>query len=150
MNMGQWRYGSIHLNLGIGWEMSVRPASRPSRPTHTGKEGRQQSLSIRFGKDRHHPLSRIEPRCLYCRLTACSLITIPTELFPLVAEQDPVHTEDGKHNRNTRQYRNKIACFGCTERTSVESKRVKAKQSHYRPWQALRVTDLKAFGTWRC
>jgi len=117
--MGKWRYGSLHLNLGIGCEMSGRPASRPSRfiswkavpcthararahthtHTHTThahirKQGRQQSPSGRFGKDRHLLLPRIEPRCLYCRLTARSLITIPTELSPLVAERDPVHTED--------------------------------------------------------
>jgi hypothetical protein len=30
-------------------------------------------------------------------------------------------TEDGQTNANTRQYRNKIVCVGCTERTIVVS-----------------------------
>jgi len=107
------------------------PASFTSKPlhllensplyTHTRKQGRQQSPSGRFGKDRHLLLPRIEPRCLYCRLTARSLITIPTESSPLIAERDPVHTEDEQNNGNTRQYRNKTVCVGCTERTSVVS-----------------------------
>ena len=107
--------------------MSGRPASHPSRSislhtqTHIRKQGRQQSLSGRFGKDRYLPLPRIEPRCLYCRLTARSLITIPNELSPLFAEQDPVHTEDEQNNGNTRQYRNKTVCVECTERTSAVS-----------------------------
>jgi len=125
--------------------MNGRPASRPSRfiscktvpcnthtrarthahahihtHTHIRNQGRQQSSSGRFGKDRRLPLPRIEPR-FYSRLTARSLITIPIELFPLVAEQDPVHTEDEQNNGNTTQYRNKTVCVGCTEGTSVVS-----------------------------
>ena len=136
--MGKWRYGSIHFNLGIGWEMSGRSASRPSRfissktvpcthkqspvhtnsplytqtvpctheqsPVHTNsplytqtvpcthelrKQSRQQSLSGRFGKDRHLPLPRIETRCLYCRLTARSLIAITTELYRSLLNKIP-------------------------------------------------------------
>jgi len=30
-------------------------------------------------------------------------------------------TGDGQHNRNTRQYRNKTVCIGCTERTLAVS-----------------------------
>jgi hypothetical protein len=110
--MGKWRYGSIHLNLGIGWEISGRPASRPSRfttwksplythththtHTHTQREeresrkqGRQQSASGLLEKTDISPLPRIEPQCLYCRLTARSLITILTEFHSSLLNKIP-------------------------------------------------------------
>ena len=81
----------LHLLENSPLYTQTVPCTHEQSPVHTNirKQGRQQSPSGRFGKDRHLPLPRIETRCLYCRLTARSLIAITTELYRSLLNKIP-------------------------------------------------------------